>query len=85
MLDEITIQEFSQTLSQPLIMPFDPGYDEHRSIWNGMVDKRPAMIAKCINADDIKKCVNFARNHDLLVSIKEGDIMLQDGQFAMTG
>ena len=72
MLDQITIQEFSQTLSQPLIMPFDSGYDEGRFIWNGMVDKRPAMIAKCINVDDIKKCVNFARRHDLLVSIKGG-------------
>jgi hypothetical protein len=72
MLDQITIQEFSQTLSQPLIMPFDSGYDEGRSVWNGMVDKRPAMIAKCINVDDIKKCVNFAQGHDLLVSIKGG-------------
>ena len=72
MLDQITIQEFSQTLSQPLIMPFDAGYDEGRSVWNGMVDKRPAMIAKCINADDIKKCVSFAQRHDLLVAIKGG-------------
>lgn len=72
MLDQKTIQEFSQTLSQPLIMPFDSGYDEERSVWNGMVDKRPAMIAKCMNADDIKKCVNFAQSHDLLVSIKGG-------------
>ena len=72
MLDEITIQEFSETLSQPLIMPFDPGYDEGRSVWNGMVDKRPAMIAKCINKDDIRKCVNFAQGHNLLVSIKGG-------------
>ncbi|MCM4173818.1 FAD-binding oxidoreductase [Arenibacter sp. TNZ] len=72
MLDQITIQEFSQTLSQPLIMPFDPGYDEGRSVWNGMVDKRPVMIANCRNAEDIKKCVNFAQSHDLLVSIKGG-------------
>jgi len=72
MLDQITIQEFSQILSQPLIMPFDSGYEEGRSVWNGMVDKRPAMIANCINVDDIKKCVNFARSHDLLVSIKGG-------------
>jgi FAD/FMN-containing dehydrogenase len=72
MLDQITIQKFSQTLSQPLIMPSDSGYDEGRSVWNGMVDKRPAMIASCINVDDIKKCVNFAQSHDLLVSIKGG-------------
>ena len=72
MLDQITIQEFSKTLSQPLIMPIDPGYDEDRSVWNGMVDKRPAMIAKCLNIDDIKNCINFARSQDILVSIKGG-------------
>ncbi len=72
MLDQITIQEFSQALSRPLIMPSDSGYDEGRSVWNGMVDKRPVMIANCINVDDIKRCVNFAHSHDLLVSIKGG-------------
>lgn len=72
MLDYTTIQEFSETLSQPLILPSDSRYDEDRSVWNGMVDKRPAMIAKCKNVEDIKKCVNFAQNHDLLVSIKGG-------------
>ncbi len=72
MVAQKTIQEFSQSLRQPLIMPSDPGYDEGRSLWNGMVDKRPAMIAKCLHADDIKNCVNFARSHDLLVSIKGG-------------
>jgi FAD/FMN-containing dehydrogenase len=72
MLHQTTIQEFSQTLSQPLIMPADRGYDEARSIWNGMVDNKPAMIAKCLNVDDIIKCVNFAQAHDLLISIKGG-------------
>jgi FAD/FMN-containing dehydrogenase len=72
MLDQRTIFEFSKTLSQKLVMPFDPGYDEDRSIWNGMVDKRPAMIANCRNADDIIKCVNFAQGHDLAISIKGG-------------
>ena len=72
MVVEITIQEFSESLSQPLIMPIDPEYDEARSVWNGMVDNRPAMIAKCTNVEDIKKCVNFAQSPDLLVSIKGG-------------
>ena len=62
MLDQRTIHEFSQTLSQPLIMPGDAGYDDARSIWNGMVDKRPAMIAKCKNADDIINMINVFTN-----------------------
>lgn len=72
MISQKTIHEFSKSLSQPLIMPSDSGYDEARAVWNGMVDKRPAMIANCLNADDVKKCVHFARSNDLLVSIKGG-------------
>ena len=54
MTNQATIQEFSQSLSQSLIMPSDSEYDDARSVWNGMVDKRPAMIANCLNVDDIK-------------------------------
>ena len=72
MLDEATIRELSQSLSKPLILPSDSKYDEARSVWNGMIDKRPAMIAMCVNVNDIVNCVNFARHHDLPVSIKGG-------------
>lgn len=72
MLEHTTIQQFSKSLKTPLILPADPEYDSARAVWNGMIDKRPAMIAMCTSVDDIVKCVNFARNNKMLVSIKGG-------------
>lgn len=50
----------------------DAEYDNARKIWNGMIDRKPALIAQCTNADDISECVKFARKHDLIVSVKGG-------------
>jgi FAD/FMN-containing dehydrogenase len=72
MLEHTTIQQFSKSLKTPLILPADPEYDSARAVWNGMIDKRPAMIAMCTSVDDIVKCVKFARNNKMLVSIKGG-------------
>ena len=72
MISTTTISEFSQSLSQSLIRTSDSEYDAARSVWNGMIDKKPLMVAMCNNADDIVKCVNFARNQNLTVSIKGG-------------
>jgi FAD/FMN-containing dehydrogenase len=50
----------------------DPGYDTARTVWNGMVDKRPALIARCVGAADVITCIRFAREHELLVSVHGG-------------
>ncbi len=50
----------------------DEHYDAARRIWNGTVDKRPALIARCINAQDVRQAVNFAREHRMLVSVRGG-------------
>ena len=55
-----------------LIFPEDRDYDEARKIWNGMIDKRPAIIAQCSSTDDIITAVNFARDNGLVVSVKAG-------------
>ncbi|HMJ94761.1 MAG TPA: FAD-binding oxidoreductase, partial [Thermoleophilaceae bacterium] len=55
-----------------LIGPDDSDYDEARSLFNAMIDKRPALIARCANADDVAKAVAFARGHDLLIAIRGG-------------
>jgi len=72
MINPTTRQEFSQSLSQDLILPSDSQYDEARTVWNGMIDKKPSMIAMCNTVDDIINCVNFARNQNLTVTIKGG-------------
>lgn len=55
-----------------LLRPGEEGYDEARRIWNGAIDRRPALIARCAGADDVVAAVRFARERDLLVSVKGG-------------
>ncbi|HET9255186.1 MAG TPA: FAD-binding oxidoreductase [Pseudonocardiaceae bacterium] len=55
-----------------LLRPGEQGYDEARRIWNGAIDRHPALIARCAGADDVITAVRFARERDLLVSVKGG-------------
>jgi FAD/FMN-containing dehydrogenase len=48
------------------------GYDQVRKIWNGMFDKKPALIAQCVGTSDVVKAVNFARDHNLEIAVKGG-------------
>src|SRR5436305_9646452 len=56
----------------PVLTPDAPGYDEARSIWNGLIDRRPALIVQCSGAADVVDAVNFAREQGLVLSIKAG-------------
>jgi FAD/FMN-containing dehydrogenase len=56
----------------PLVGPGDPDYDDARSVWNAMVDKRPAVVARCTGPADVVAAVNFAREHDLLTAVRGG-------------
>jgi hypothetical protein len=55
-----------------LIRPGDPAYDEHRKVWNGSIDRRPAVIARCAGVDDVTAAVRFAREHQQLVAVRSG-------------
>jgi FAD/FMN-containing dehydrogenase len=55
-----------------LIGPDDTDYDERRAVYNGMIDKRPAVIARCAGPDDVVRAVAFARDHDLLLAVRGG-------------
>jgi len=55
-----------------LLRPGEEGYDEGRRVWNGAIDRRPALIARCAGADDVVEAVRFARERDLLVSVRGG-------------
>jgi FAD/FMN-containing dehydrogenase len=55
-----------------LLRPDEEGYDEARRIWNGAIDRRPALIARCAGADDVVEAVRFARERELLVSVRGG-------------
>ncbi len=55
-----------------LLLPADEGYDVSRTLWNGMVDRRPAAIVRAAGAADVIQAVNFAREHRLLMAVKGG-------------
>jgi len=67
------IRGLAGTLSGPVLEPGDPGYDDSRRIWNGMIDRRPALIARCVDAADVVTAVNFARATGVVVSVRGGD------------
>src|SRR5690349_22616771 len=55
-----------------LIEPTDPGYDEARKLYNGMIDKRPRLIARCVDVADVIASVNYARETNTLLAIRGG-------------
>ena len=71
-LEEAVVQEFAASLRGDLIRPEDDGYDATRAVFNGMIDKRPAVIARCAGIADVIQGVNFARTHNLLLSVHGG-------------
>ena len=71
-LDEGALSTFRAHLRGKLIRPNDPGYDEARKVWNGMIDRRPALIARCAGVADVIAAVDFARGQGLPVAIRGG-------------
>src|SRR5881397_3874219 len=71
-LREDAIHDLARSLSGRLVLRDDPTYDEARTIWNRMIDKRPALIARCAGAEDVVTALRFARAHDVLISVRGG-------------
>src|SRR5229473_5172975 len=71
-LEDAAVQDFAAGLRGPLLRPGDGKYDEARKVWNGMIDRRPALIARCAGVADVIAAVRFARTHEILVSVRGG-------------
>ena len=71
-LERAAIKELGESMTGPVMLSGHPDYDGARSIWNGMHDKRPAMIARCMSNDDVANAVSFARERNLLVAVRGG-------------
>jgi FAD/FMN-containing dehydrogenase len=71
-LDDSSIQQLRERLRGDLLRPGDPGYDAARAVYNGMIDRRPALIVQCLNVADVITAVNFTRENDLLLAVRSG-------------
>ena len=69
-LDQETVEALGQAVRGRIVTPSDTDYDELRAIWNAMIDKRPGLIVRCAGAADVARCVDFARERNLLVSVR---------------
>lgn len=67
-----TIDSLSAGLRGAVIRPGEDGYDAARSLWNGMIDRKPGLVIRALGTGDIQVAVNFARDNDLLMAVRGG-------------
>src|SRR5688572_21094641 len=70
--DESELREFQDSLGGQLVRPADNTYDDQRKIWNGSIDRRPDLIARCTGVADVIAALRFAREQGLLVALRSG-------------
>lgn len=71
-IDRRAIDDLAQDLTHPPILPGGAEYEEARRVFNKMIDKKPALIARCRGVADVLRAVRFARDRDLLVAVRGG-------------
>jgi FAD/FMN-containing dehydrogenase len=71
-LGDSVVERFGNGLRGELLRPDDAGYEKTRKVWNGLIDKRPALIVRCAGVGDVVDSVNFARENDLLLAVRGG-------------
>jgi FAD/FMN-containing dehydrogenase len=71
-LKQDTLDGLKMRLRGPVVAPGDAGYEESRTVWNAMIDRKPAVVVRCLGIADVIACVQFARDHELLLCIKGG-------------
>ncbi len=71
-LNATDVDELAGTLRGEVIRPGDPAYDEARRVWNGVIDRRPAVVVHCRGVADVVACVRFAADHGLLLAVRGG-------------
>ena len=69
---EAIVSDLKGRVRGPLLLPGTPGFDEARAVWNAMIDRRPALVLRCLGVTDVIAGVNAARERGLPLSIKGG-------------
>ena len=71
-LDDAVVKSFTGRVRGQVLYAGEPAYEETRTIWNAMIDRRPGLIVQCLGTADVIAAVEFARDNDILLSIKGG-------------
>ena len=71
-LDRESVEQLVSVFRGEVITPGDVTYDQHRKVWNGSIDRRPNLIARCAGVSDVRSAVRFAREQDLLLAVRSG-------------
>jgi hypothetical protein len=71
-LERSAVADFAADFRGTLVQPGDPDYDRARAVFNAMIDRRPALIARCSGPADVVAAVKFARSQELLVAVRAG-------------
>jgi len=66
------IKNLKNKVKGEIVLPGDPNYNEAREIWNAMIDRKPAVIIQCAEADDVPHAISYARDNGLEISIRGG-------------
>ena len=66
------LRELASVLRGQVVYPGDRGYDAARAVFNGMIDRRPLAVVRPVDASDVVRCIEFARRHDLPLSVRGG-------------
>src|SRR4051794_19994367 len=72
LLDTSAVLRLREKVSGAVLLSGDPGYDESRHVFNAMIDRRPAVVVRPANQEDIRRAVDFAREQELPVAVKGG-------------
>ncbi|HEV3313057.1 MAG TPA: FAD-dependent oxidoreductase, partial [Chloroflexota bacterium] len=67
-----SIDTLRDQVTGAVLTPGDDGYDDARSVWNGAIDRKPAIIARCASAEDVAAAIRFAREHSLEIAVRGG-------------
>ena len=71
-IDTTSVDELAAQLKGTLVRPGDADYDEARALYNAMIDKRPALIVRAADVDDVVAAVNYGREQGLDIAIRGG-------------
>ena len=71
-VETAALDELRGSVGEQLVSPGDPGYDQARRVWNGMIDRRPGLIVRCRGVADVVAAVRFARTHQLPLAVRGG-------------